>query len=158
MTRACIGPWSGTAPTDGCRIKTGIVRNIWTIIPPWAYAMLVGWLGRWGESRWAPSGDAVEQSTVPPAPTVTLGHGAITTLVFLSLLPSALLTILGPMIPFEGARAGLALGIVAFLFGCVPMRLLDVRGRGWDLTLWMILVDLLRVGGALSIVGALLTF
>lgn len=120
--------------------------------------MLVGWLGRWGERRWTPSGDGIDQTPENAAPTVTWGHGAITTLVFLSLLPSALLSILGPMIPFEGARAGLALGIVAFVFGCVPIRLLEVRSRGWDVTLWMILIDLLRVGGALSIVGALLTF
>ena len=62
---------------------------------------------------------------------------------------------IGVLLPFHGTRAGLSLGLLAFVFGSVPARLFDASESGWDRTLWMILIDLLRVGGAMAIIGYL---
>lgn len=112
-------------------------------------------LGRWGQAMWMPdrvSGTRTGRND--------LWHGdwantLISNLVFLSLLPTSLLSVIGALLPFNGARAGFSLGLLAFVLGCVPARLLDASEAGWDRTLWYILIDLLRVGGAMAIVGFL---
>jgi hypothetical protein len=131
------------------------VSGIWIVFPPWLYAVLVSLIGRWGQSRWI-----VTSASDRPAPGRALWPAdwstvLITNLVFLSLIPTSLLSVIGALLPFNGARAGLSLGLLAFMFGCVPSRLLHASESGWDLTLWLILIDLLRVGGALAIVGFL---
>lgn len=130
------------------------VSGLWIVIPSWLYAVAVSLVGRFGQSRWvacqSPSDRAPE-----PAWFGDWGNLLITNLVFLSILPISLLSVLGVFLPFTSARAGLALGLLAFLFGSVPMRLLDAAEQGWDRTLWKLLIDLLRIGGAMAIVGAL---
>jgi hypothetical protein len=76
-------------------------------------------------------------------------------LVFLSLVPTSLLSVIGVLLPFNGARAGLSLGLLAFLFGAVPIRLIESSESGWDRALWSVLIDFIRVGGAMTIVGYL---
>lgn len=125
--------------------------EIWIVIPPWIYAVLVTWAGRWGEWRWIGRNGSETESHRPSFGDV--GVTLMTNLIFLSLLPTSVLMLTYTMLPFEGARAGLALGLAAYLFGCVPARLLDVTRRGWDHTFWELLIDLLRVGGALYLVG-----
>ncbi len=125
--------------------------EIWIVIPPWIYAVFVCWAGRWGEWRWI--GRSGSETESRPLSFGGIGVTLITNLIFLSLLPTTVLTLTYTMLPFEGARAGLALGVAAYLFGCVPARLLDVTRQGWDRTFWGLLIDLLRVGGALYLVG-----
>lgn len=125
--------------------------EIWIVIPPWIYAVLVTWAGRWGEMRWFGREDSESESR--RLPFNGIGITLTTNLIFLSLLPTSVLILTYTMLPFEGARAGLALGMAAYILGCVPSRLLDVARQGWDRTFWGLLVDLLRVGGALYLVG-----
>jgi hypothetical protein len=131
------------------------VSGIWIVFPPWLYAVAISLIGRWGQTQWI----------ARPAPEVGAGGARfwpddwgtvlVTNLVFLSLLPTSLLTVIGTLLPFTGARAGLSLGLLAFMIGCVPVRLLHASESGWDRTLWFILIDLLRAGGAMAIVGFL---
>lgn len=125
--------------------------EIWIVIPPWIYAVLITWAGRWGEGRWI--GRNASETESRRLSFDGIGVTLITNLIFLSLLPTSVLILTYTMLPFEGARAGLALGLAAYLLGCVPARLLDVTRQGWDRTCWELLVDLLRVGGALYLVG-----
>ncbi|HEX9750167.1 MAG TPA: hypothetical protein VGB22_02590 [candidate division Zixibacteria bacterium] len=125
--------------------------SFWTVIPPWLYAVVVTLLGRWGARLWLRRGSIGQPSDGGILD--HLGAAMLANLVFLSLLPMLVLLSTGPMLPLSGARAGLALGMAAYLFGCVPTRLLDVGLHGWDRSLWNLLVDLLRVGGACLLVG-----
>lgn len=129
--------------------------GIWIVIPPWFFAVLVSLIGRWGEGKWLRTSTAEESSSSHRFWPDNWGAMLITNLVFLSLVPTSLLAVIGVLLPFNGARAGLSLGLLAFLLGCVPSRLLDAHDAGWDRTLWVLLIDLLRVGGAMAIVGYL---
>ncbi len=131
------------------------MTGIWIVIPPWVYAVLVSLIGRWGEAKWLRRPADEESSGSHGFWPDNGGALLITNLVFLSLVPTSLLAAIGVLLPFNGARAGLSLGLLAFLLGCVPARLLDAHDVGWDRTLWVLLVDLLRVGGAMAIVGFL---
>ncbi len=128
------------------------MTGLWVVLPSWIYAVVATYFGRWGEAHWLKRGrHATTDAAVP-----VLGDWGIiliTNLVFLSLVPVSLLSVIGVLLPFGGARAGLSLGLVAFLFGCVPARLIDVEHHGWDRTLWAILIDLVRLGGAFLIIG-----
>lgn len=131
------------------------MNGLWIVFPPWLYAVLVSLLGRWGQTRIAAAALDVPSKSprrLWPADWSTI---LITNLVFLALVPISLLSVIGVLLPFHGARAGLSLGLLAFVFGCVPTRLFDATEVGWDRTLWMILIDLLRVGGAMALVGYL---
>ncbi|HUU46854.1 MAG TPA: hypothetical protein VM118_14095 [Acidobacteriota bacterium] len=132
------------------------MRALWIFFPPWVYAVVVTWLGRWGESRWIRHHGADRSVPVHERVWRTSGSVIITNLFFLSLLPTTLLVWTRGMLPVEGPRAGLALALAAFAFGCVPSRLLDVGRLGWDRTLWGLFVDLVRVGGALLLIGWLI--
>ena len=126
--------------------------NLLRIVPPWFYATAVTMLGYWGERRWL---TRVSSKPCSPMwavfPTILLGN-----LIFLALLPTLVLDIIQPMIPFSGARAGLAVAMAGFIFGLIPARLFDGAERGWDHTFWLLLVDLLRLGGTLTLIGWLL--
>lgn len=126
------------------------MSGIWIIFPPWLYAVVVSLLGRWGQKRWLSRTQPAESAWPQDWGTIL-----ITNLVFLSLIPTSLLSVIGVLLPFNGARAGLSLGLLAFLFGSVPSRLIDSSDLGWDRTLWLILIDFIRVGGAMTIVGYL---
>ena len=128
------------------------MNGLWVILPSWVYAVAATYFGRWGETHWLKRGRHQVQETAAPV----LGDWGvilITNLLFLSLVPVSLLSVIGVLLPFGGARAGLSLGLVAFLFGCVPVRLIEVERHGWDHTLWAILIDLLRLGGAFLLIG-----
>ena len=131
------------------------MTGIWIVIPPWLYAVLVSLVGKWGEGVWLRRPAVAEPRASHGFWPDNWGAMLITNLVFLSLVPTSLLAVIGVLLPFNGARAGLSLGLLAFLLGCVPSRLLDAHDAGWDRTLWAILIDLLRVGGAMAIVGYL---
>ena len=122
------------------------------LLPPWIFALLVTWLGQWGERFLIKTGRTAELATSASGTFAIIASS----LVFLSILPTFALTIFQPMLPFVGAQAGLALGVAAFLFGLLPARLCDVRQQGWDRTIWMMLIDFVRVVGALTMVGWLL--
>lgn len=126
------------------------VSGIWIVFPPWLYAVVISLLGRWGQRRWLRRPE--QNGSLWPSDWGTI---LITNLVFLSLVPTSLLSVIGVLLPFNGARAGLSLGLLAFLFGSVPSRLTDSADLGWDRTLWLILIDFIRVGGAMTIVGYL---
>lgn len=130
------------------------VSGIWIVIPSWLYAVAVSLLGRLGQGRWL-SRRGVDEALPPHWWPGDWGNLLITNLVFLSIIPISLLSVIDVILPFTGARAGLALGLLAFLFGATPLRLLDASEQGWDRTLWNLLIDLLRIGGAMTIVGAL---
>ena len=124
------------------------------IIPPWALGVGVTLLGRWGERRWFSTTGVFDRVGFP------WGHISVilfANLLFLSLLPTIILDFIKPMIPFTGARAGLAVAIVGFMFGLVPARLIDATRTGWDHAFWLMLVDFLRLCGALTLIGWLLT-
>lgn len=126
------------------------VSGIWIVFPPWLYAVVISLLGRWGQKRWLSRTQSSDSAWPQDWGTIL-----ITNLVFLSLIPTSLLSVIGVLLPFNGARAGLSLGLLAFLFGSVPSRLIDSSDLGWDRTLWLILIDFVRVGGAMTIVGYL---
>jgi hypothetical protein len=121
------------------------------ILPPWAYAVVVTWLGHWGETHVFPRRGGEHQEITDAR--FDWSAVLIINLILLSLIPSAMLSRVGWMLPFQGAHAGLAVGIGAYLFGCVPIRLLERHQHGWDLTAWRLLIDLVRVGGAFLLVG-----
>jgi hypothetical protein len=128
--------------------------NLLRIIPPWALGVAVTLLGRWGEKRWF--------SAPPASPHAaslwsSMSVMLFANLVFLALIPTAILDFIQPMLPFTGARAGLAVAMVGFVFGLVPARLCETPRTGWDHAFWMMLMDLLRLGGALTLIGWLLT-
>lgn len=129
------------------------MRGLWIFFPPWAYAVVITLLGRWGESRWLRFPESGSYGATGERRRHSGGSMIVTNLFFLSLVPTTLLVWTRGMLPFEGPRAGLALGIAAFLLGCVPVRLLGVDQAGWDRTLWGLFIDLMRVGGALLIIG-----
>ncbi|HWO56585.1 MAG TPA: hypothetical protein VNN55_03355 [bacterium] len=132
------------------------VSGIWIVIPSWLYAVAVSLLGRLGQGRWL-SHRTVDEAPHPHWWPGDWGNLLITNLVFLSIIPISLLSVIDVILPFTGARAGLALGLLAFVFGATPLRLLDASEQGWDRTLWSLLIDLLRIGGAMTIVGALVS-
>jgi hypothetical protein len=124
------------------------------IIPPWMLGVALTLLGHWGEKRWF----------AEPARSTRAGHFwnnisfiLITNLVFLAIIPTLVLDFIQPMIPFTGARAGLAVAMAGYVFGLVPARLADASRIGWDHAFWLLLVDFLRLGGALTLIGWLLT-
>ena len=131
------------------------MSGLWIVFPPWLFAVLVSFLGRWGQSRFvtrpAPAGQPLSHRLWPRDWSTIL----ISNLVFMSLVPISLLSVIGVLLPFHGARAGLSLGLLAFIFGAIPVRLFDANDSGWDYTLWMILIDLLRLGGSMALVGLL---
>ena len=131
------------------------MSELWIVFPPWIYAVLVSFIGYWGQSRLCARSPEGTAETPPRLWPHEWGTILLTNLVFLSLVPISLLSVIGVLLPFHGARAGLSLGLLAFVFGCVPARLFDAAEAGWDRTLWLILIDLLRVGGAMAIVGFL---
>jgi xanthine/uracil permease len=128
--------------------------NILRIIPPWVFSVVVTLIGYWGERRWFSTDSAARptDSIWNNLPTILITH-----LVFLAILPFIVLDFFQPMIPFTGARAGLAVGLAGFLFGLLPARVLDAHRTGWDHALWLMLVDALRLCGALTLIGSLLT-
>ena len=128
------------------------MSSIWIIVTVWLYTLLITVVGRWGE-RYFTQPPGVRSPTVSWAGVIT--HLAAT-LLFLVMLPAAVLSLFGPLLPFQGAQAGLALAIVVVLFGLVPARLLDSSRTGWEYAFWALFIDLLRVGGALTLVGWLL--
>lgn len=128
--------------------------DFWIVIPPWIYAVVVTWLGQWRADHLSTASGG--RSVGADGWWNYLGPTLLTNLVFCSLLPTAVLTLTYAMLPFEGAQTGLAVGLAAFLFGNAPARLLDWKRQGWDLTLWLLLIDLLRVGGSLWMIGWLI--
>lgn len=131
------------------------VSGLWIVFPPWLYAVVLTLIGRWGEARWLTRPDSnlpAPYRRLWPRDWSTI---LISNLVFLSLIPTSLLSVIGVLLPFNGARAGFSLGLLSYMLGCVPARLLDASESGWDLTLWRIFIDLLRVGGAMALVGLL---
>ena len=131
------------------------MSELWIVFPPWMYAVFISFIGYWGQSRLSsrfPDGTTEMPRGLWPREWGTI---LLTNLVFLSLVPISLLSVIGVLLPFHGARAGLSLGLLAFVFGSVPSRLFDAAEAGWDRTLWLILIDLIRVGGAMAIVGFL---
>lgn len=131
------------------------MSGLWIVLPPWIYAVLVSFLGRWGQMHIAGPTLVGTEASPRRGWLTDWSTVLITNLVFLSLVPISLLSVIGVLLPFNGARAGLALGLLAFVFGNVPARLFDAAEIGWDRALWLILIDLLRVGGAMAIVGYL---
>ena len=129
-------------------------EDLLKIIPPWALGVAVTLLGRWGERRWFSA-----PATSPQATSFWSNISVVlfANLLFLALLPTAVLDFIQPMIPFTGARAGLAVAMAGFVFGLVPARLVDASRTGWDHAFWMMLVDFLRLCGALTLIGWLLT-
>ena len=132
--------------------------NLWILIPPWVYAVVITVAGRWGERRFLPLPDDRAHGANPArSPWISLANLVITNFIFLSLIPSVVLAVFQPMIPFFGARAGLALAVAVLLFGIFPARLLDAPRQGWNRAFWMILTDFVRVAGALTLAGWLVT-
>ena len=132
--------------------------NLWILIPPCVYGIIVTLIGRWGEKRLLAQSDSRAHGLRSAgSPWVGLAILVLTNFIFLSLIPALTLAFFQPMIPFFGARAGLALGLAALFFGIVPVRLLDASHRGWNHAFWMILIDFVRVAGALTLIGWLVT-
>ncbi len=131
------------------------MSGLWIVFPPWIFAVIISFLGQWGRFRFAGSSMDSESGTNGRSWLSDWSTILITNLVFLSLVPISLLSVIGVLLPFNGARAGLSMGLLAFVFGSVPARLFDAAETGWDRALWMILIDLLRLGGAMAIVGFL---
>lgn len=131
----------------------GTSENLVRIIPPWLLAVAVSLLGQWGDRRWFP-----ERGNLAPGGRLwdSISVVVFANLLFLAILPTLVLDFIQPMIPFTGARAGLAVALVGFLFGIVPARLFDAPRTGWDRAFWLLLMDWVRVGGALTLVGWLL--
>jgi hypothetical protein len=122
------------------------------------YGVVITLLGHWGEKHLVASPEERTHGHIPsPSPWAGLANLILINFVFLSLLPALILAVFQPMIPFFGARAGLALAVAALFFGIVPARLFDAPRQGWNRALWMILIDFVRVAGALTLVGWLLT-
>ena len=134
------------------------MSNLWILIPPWVYAVLMTVVGRWGERHLLPlADDRAHRADLARSPWISLANLLFTNFVFLSLLPSLVLAVFQPMIPFFGARAGLALAVAVLLFGIFPARLLDAPRQGWNRAFWMIMADFVRVAGALTLAGWLVT-
>jgi len=117
--------------------------------------VIITLIGHWGEKRLL--ADHLQGQRSTKSPWAGLANLVLINFIFLSFLPAIILEVFQPMIPFLGARAGLALGIVVLFFGIVPARLFDAPRQGWNHAFWMILVDFVRVAGALTMVGWLLT-
>ena len=132
----------------------GDLGNLLRVIPPWVLAVAVTLLGRWGERRWFASRTGSGAAASPWSDMFVM---LLANLFFLALLPTAVLDFIQPMIPFTGARAGLAVALASFAFGLVPARLFDVPRTGWDHAFWLLLVDFLRLSGSLTLIGWLLT-
>ncbi len=131
----------------------GTTGNLIRIIPPWLLGVAVTLVGHWGDRRWfSQRSDLASGGSVWDSISVVL----FANLLFLGLLPTMILDFIQPMIPFTGARAGLAVALLGFLFGLVPARLLDAPRTGWDRAFWLLLIDFLRLGGALTLIGWLL--
>ena len=130
--------------------------NLWILIPPCLYGVIITLIGHWGEKRLL--ADRFQVKKPSRSPWAGLANLVLINFIFLALLPALILAVFQPMIPFLGARAGLALGIAVLFFGIVPARLFDAPRQGWNHAFWMILVDFVRVAGALTMVGWLLTF
>lgn len=123
------------------------------ILPPWLYAVVITLIGRWGERFFA-------QTTRPRTPSngwLSLVNILITTLLFLSLLPISVMSLFGPLLPFSGPQAGMAVAIAIILFGLLPVRLMEAPRTGWDYAFWALFIDFLRVGGAFILIGWLLS-
>lgn len=136
----------------------GSLGNLWLLVPPWIFGVAITLLGRWGERHLLTSvAGGTERPRSSRATWIALANVLFVNLVFFSLLPTVLLMMFQPMLPFLGARAGLALAVAAFLFGIVPARLLDAPRRGWSHAFYLMLVDFVRIAGALTLIGWLLT-
>jgi hypothetical protein len=133
--------------------------SLWLLIPPWLCSVIVTLIGRWGERRLVSPEGASQPTSERSSRSIWFGLANLlfTNLIFLSLLPTIVLMMFQPMMPFLGARAGLALALAAFLFGIAPLRLIDAPQRGWNHAFWILFIDLLRVGGSLTLIGWLLT-
>lgn len=129
--------------------------NFWILIPPCVYGVIITLLGHWGEKRLL--ADQPHSRKPGRSPWAGLASLVFINLIFLALLPSIILAVFQPMIPFFGARAGFALAVAVLLFGIAPARLFDAPRRGWNHAFWMILIDFIRVAGALTLVGWLVT-
>ena len=129
--------------------------NLWILIPPCVYGVIITLIGHWGEKRLL--ADRPHGHETGRSPWAGLANLVLINFIFLSVLPAIILAVFQPMIPFFGARAGLALAVAVLFFGIVPARLFDAPRRGWNHAFWMILIDFVRVAGALTLVGWLVT-
>ena len=129
--------------------------NLWILIPPCVYGVIITLIGHWGEKRLL--ADRSHGHNTGRSPWAGLANLVLINFIFLSVLPTIILAVFQPMIPFFGARAGLALAVAVLFFGIVPARLFDAPRRGWNHAFWMILIDFVRVTGALTLVGWLVT-
>jgi hypothetical protein len=135
------------------------LSSLLLLIPPWLYSVAITLIGRWGEHRLVPPLGEPQPSAEQPHRSMwfALANLLFVNLVFLSLVPTLVLMMFQPMLPFVGARAGLALAIAAFILGIAPVRLIDAPKRGVNHAFWVLFIDLLRVGGSLTLIGWLLT-
>lgn len=132
------------------------MTSFWITLPPWLFAVAVTLFGRWGDRRFFLRAEMTEHDSTSSGAWVTAGTILFANLFFLSLIPTIVLAMFQPMLPFVGAQAGLALAIAVVFFGLVPARLLDGPYHGWDRAFWLIFIDFIRVGGALMLIGWLL--
>ncbi|MEW5876012.1 MAG: hypothetical protein AB1752_12640 [Candidatus Zixiibacteriota bacterium] len=131
------------------------MSNWLLILPPGLWGFLVTAVGRWGEHRILT--DSEPHTTGFDSGIWRRFSGTLlVNLVFSGILPTFVLFVFQPMLPFSGERAGVALGLAVYVLGLIPARLLDVPRRGWDHAAWMMLIDFLRTVGAMTIAGWLL--
>lgn len=131
------------------------MSNWLLILPPGLWGFLVTAVGRWGERRILT--DSEPHTTEFDSGIWRRFSGTLlVNLVFSGILPTFVLFVFQPMLPFSGERAGVALGLAVYVLGLIPARLLDVPRRGWDHAAWMMLIDFLRTVGAMTIAGWLL--
>jgi len=131
------------------------MSNWLLILAPGLWGFLTTAIGRWGEHRilsiHEPHSADSEFSVWG-----RLSGTLLVNLVFSGILPTFVLFVFQPMLPFSGERAGVALGLAVYVLGLIPARLLDVPRRGWDHAAWMMLIDFFRTVGAMTIAGWLL--
>lgn len=132
------------------------MQNWILTLPPGLWAFLVTLLGRWGEHRLAGHSGTRAGASGESVWSRLAGLLGVN-LVFFGILPSFLLFVFQPLLPFQGARAGLALGVAVFVLGLLPARILDAPDRGWDHAAWLMLIDFSRAAGALTLAGWILS-
>ena len=130
--------------------------SIWITLPPWLFAVAITLVGRWGDRRFFRHTGVDEEHMTTGGAWITAGTILFANLFFLSLIPTIVLAMFQPLLPFVGVQAGLALAIAVVFFGIIPARLLDAPYHGWDRAFWLIFIDLIRVGGALMLIGWLI--
>jgi hypothetical protein len=114
--------------------------------------MIVTAIGRWGEHRVL----AGDQGDTGQGVWSRLAGTVLVNLLFFGVLPTLVLFVFQPMLPFESEHIGLAIGLGVYVLGLIPARLLDAPRRGWDHAAFMMLIDFFRTVGALTIAGWLL--